>query len=368
MTASATPPRLPRPAGGRAGVRGAPGIGVPGSRAAPRSPAARGRVIAGLALAAALGACAPAPSAPPPASDEPVGTPAPASPGIEAGPRLLLLGNVAGRRTLSLLRPGAAPVILPVPGPVTVAVVPLADGSLVSLLADGRAHVVPGGAAGLLAGEEWQPLGDGGALALPPGTALGLGAALVPRGSVLAAVARPSDADVPASLVLVDAATGERRVVPLAGGAAGPPPAWIDERRVAILARDALDRTELAVADAADGIVVASIAMRALDVRTSGDGATVAVLASPESVLVGPTAELLESRTAPPGGPALAPGDWVVGGMALDATGRRLAVVGEDAGGSSWIVVHERDGAGWRETARLAPPQGAGGGEVAWLP
>jgi hypothetical protein len=325
-------------------------------------------VIAGLALAAALGACAPAPSAAPPVSVEPTGTPEPRSPGIQAGPRLLLLGDVAGRRTLSLLRPGAIAVILPVPGPTTVAVVPLADGRLVSLLADGRARVAPGGVAGLLAGEGWHPLGDGGALALPPGSALGLGAAVVPGGSVLAAVARPSDADVPASLVLVDAASGERRVLPLAGGAAGPPPAWLDERRVAFLARDRLDRTQLAVGDAADGAVVDRLALRALDARTSGDGATVAVLASPESVLVGPTTELLESRAAPPGGPALAAGDWVVGGIALDAVGRRLAVVGEDTGGSAWIVIHERDGAGWRETARLAPPPGSSGGEVAWLP
>jgi hypothetical protein len=257
---------------------------------------------------------------------------------------------------------------LPIPDPTTVAVVRLADGSLAALLADGRARVAPGGVAGLLAGGGWRPLGDDDALALPPGSALGLGAALVPGGSVLAAVARPPDADVPASLVLVDTASGERRVVPLPGGAAGPPPAWIDERRIAILARDLFDRTELAVGDAADGVVAARIAMRALDVRTSGDGATVAVLASLESVLVGPTAELLESRTAPPGGPALAPGDWVVGGISLDATGRRLAVVGEDGSGSEWIVIHERVGAGWRETARLAPPRGASGGEVAWLP
>lgn len=267
-------------------------------------------------------------------------------------------------------------MILPIPDPTTVAVVPLADGSLAALLADGRARVAPDGVAGLLAGGGWRPLGDdgalglppGSALGLPPGSALGLGAALVPGGSVLAAVARPPDGDVPASLVLVDAASGERQVVPLPGGAAGPPPAWIDERRIAILARDLFDRTELAVGDAADGVVVDRIAMRALDVRTSGDGATVAVLASLESVLVGPTAELLESRTAPPGGPALAPGDWVVGGISLDATGRRLAVVGEDGGGSAWIVIHERVGAGWRETARLAPPRGASGGEVAWLP
>jgi hypothetical protein len=249
-----------------------------------------------------------------------------------------------------------------------VAVVPLADGSLVALLADGRASVAPAGVAGLLAGGGWRPLGDDDALALPPGSALGPGAALVPGRSVLAAVARPADADVPATLVLVDAATGERRVVPLAGGAAGSPPAWIDERRLAVVARDLLDRTELVIGDAVDGVVVDRLAMRALDVRTSGDGATVAVLADPDRVLVGPTAELLAARNPPPGGPALAPGDRVVGGMALDATGRRLAIAGEDAGGSAWIVIHVRDGAGWRETARLAPPQGASGGEVAWLP
>ena len=359
----APPPRgslTPRPAGGRAGGRHGPG-----SRAWARPTVL---LVIIFAVAAILGACAPTPSSTPFPSERP-GSPALATPpGGAAGPDLLLLADAEGHRTLSLLRLSGDVVPLPVPDPSTVAVTPMPDGGLVALLADGRAFLAPRGAAGLVAGDGWRPLPLAASGSLPPGTFIAFGATLAPDGTTLAAIARPPDAEMPGSLVLVDPGRGRSEILALPGQLAGTPPAWVDEARVAVVGRDRHDRTELVIVEAASGTIVDRIPMRALDVRTSGDTRTAVVLGDGGSLLVGSTAALLERRAAPAGGPATPAGDAVRGGLALDEAGRRLAaVVDEGDDGPARVAVYELDGATWRAAARLTPPAGTRGGTVAWL-
>jgi len=348
----------PRPAAGRAGSRPAPR-----SRAPVRAIAAAGFVVA------ILGACSPVPSLPPIPGESSGASPSPTPSAGAAGPALLHLADAEGERRLSLLGLSGEVVPLPVPDPSTVAVVPVSDGSLVALLADGRAFTAPRGAAGLAADDDWRPLPLAGSGPLPPGAIVAFGAALAPDGTTLAAIARPPDTGMPAALVLLDPVRGRREVLPLPGQLDGTPPAWIDESRVAIVGRDRRDRTELLVVETARGTVLDRISMRALDVRTSGDTRTAVVLGDGGRLLIGSTADLLERRAPPARGPETPPDDAVRGGLALDAAGRRLAlVVDEGDDGPARIAVYERGGETWRAAARLTPPAGTQGGTIAWLP
>ena len=357
----------PRPATGRAGSRPAPG--------------SRTRAALLVAVVVTLGACAPiAPSAPAPSDGPglPVPTTTGSSPGVpglttpaggSAGPELLLLADAEGTRTLSLLRPSSNGIGLPLPDPSTVAVVPMADGSLVALLADGRAFVARRGAPGLRAGDGWRSLTLAGDGELPPGALVFFGASLSPDGTTLAAIARPPDTEAPGALVLVEPGRGRREVLPLDGQSAGTPPAWVDDERVAILQRDRLERTYLALVVAASGEIVDRISLRALDVRTSGDARTAVVLGDEGRLLIGSTAAVLDRRAAPDGGPSTPSTDRTRGGLALDHDGRRLAVaVDEGDDGLGLIAVYERVGDTWQTGVRLAAPAGSHGGFIAWLP
>jgi hypothetical protein len=244
----------------------------------------------------------------------------------------------------------------------------LADGSLVALAADGRVFRAPRGVAGLLAGIPWEPVDLGNPAPLPPEAVVFPGIAVSPAGTLVAALARPPDVDGPAAVLLVEPAQGRLQVLPLAGGAVGAAPAWLDERRLAVLQRDRSDRTSLAIL-AVEGTIVDRLRLRALDVRTSGDGRTAVILGDEDRLLVGPTAVLLGHRRAPSGGPDAPPGDRVRGGMSLDRDGRRLAVVVDEGDpGPGRVAVYERGPNGWRPAGRLAVPPGVSGSVVAWLP
>ncbi len=371
---SARPPLrapAPRPVIGRAG----------------RQPPHRRLTLVALAAAAFVaGGCgSPAPSLPPSTAGpiaSPSATAAPSRPQGTAGPTpsppatpagstgrgLLLLSTADGGRALSLLRPSADAVALPLPDPTTAAVAPLRDGTLVALLGDGRAFVAPGGPAGLLAGSGWRPLEIRWAGTLP-GAATVFGATTAPDGTRLAAIARPPDAESPSALVVVDPARKRGVVRDLAADSLGAPPAWIDDARVALMQRGRDGRTFLAILAVATGEEVERIPLRALDVGTSGDGRTVVVLGDEGRLRVGVTDELLARRRVPDDGPATRPDDVVRGGVALDGAGRRLAAVVDDGvAGAGWIATFERAGGAWRATARIPAPAGSHGGTVAWLP
>ncbi len=247
------------------------------------------------------------------------------------------------------------------------AVTPMGDGSLVALLADGRAFRAAHGPAGLLAGAGWRPfdLRWRGAL---PDDAIIFAATASPDGTRLAAIARPPFAESPSALVVVEPAAGRAEAVALPNESLGAPPAWLDSDQVAIVQRGRDARTLVAVVDLATEGVIDRIPFRALALGTSGDGHTAVVLGDGSRLLVGPTTDVLERRRAPDGGPDLAPGDVVRGGVALDRDGRRLAAVVEDTAGISRIATFVRAGEAWEPDVRFAAPPGSFGGRLAWLP
>jgi hypothetical protein len=269
--------------------------------------------------------------------------------------------------TLSLVRLSGDVVPLPLPDPSVAAVVPAASGKLVALLRDGRAFVAPRGSAGLLAGTGWHAIALTGAGSMPPGTVISA-ATSSPDGARLVAIARPRDAFQPSALVIIEPGRGRRDIRPLPDESDGAPPAWIDGARVAIVQRDRLDRTFLAVVAVATGRVTDRLAVRVLNFATSGDSLT-AVGVTHDRIVVGPTASVLERRRAPDTGPATPPDDFVRGGVALSSDGHYLAAaIEEDDSGRSRIAIYEQTGGSWRATTRITPPAGTSGGWLTWLP
>jgi hypothetical protein len=140
------------------------------------------------------------------------------------------------------------------------------------------------------------------------------------------------------------------------------------------LERDVFDRITISLVRAADGTIEGSLPLRAPYLVTSRDGRTLAAATvdarQPGRLRVGRTADVVEGSSLPEGGPALPPGAYPTGGMALDPEGHRLAVVtrGDRPQEPARIFVFERVGDAWRETGSMAAPAGATGGTVTWLP
>jgi hypothetical protein len=247
------------------------------------------------------------------------------------------------------------------------AVTPMGDGSLVALLADGRAFVAPEGPAGLLSGTGWHPLELEWNGALPT-EAIIFAASASPDGKRIAAVARPPFAESPSALVIVEPAAGRAAVSALPDESTGAAPAWLEGDHVAVVQRGRAGQTFLAVLTAASGKVIDRITFRALDVGTSGDAGTTVIHGDESRLFVGPTADVLERRRVPDEGPVIRPGDVIRGGVALDRDGRRFAVVVEDVAGVSRIATFERAGDAWLPGVRIPAPPGSSGGRLAWLP
>ena len=349
----------PRPATGRAGRPSSPG------RRRWVAPVIAAGVAAGLTAGVVAGCGPSAPSKPPVA---PSPTPPPAAlPGAPAGPTLLLLATVTEAPVLGMMRPAAGITALPLPGPSTMAVTPMGNGSLVALLADSGAFVAPEGLPGLLAGAGWRRL-DLRWSGAPPAEAIIFAAATSPGGERLAAIARPPFAESPSALVVVEPLEGRAEAVALPDESVGATPAWLDDDRVAIVQRDRDGETFVSIIAIATGRVVDRIPFRALAFGTSGDGQVSVILGHESRLFVGATAGVLARRRAPDDGPDLAPGDVVRGSVALDSDGRRLAAVVEDAAGISRIATFVRAGDAWEPGARIAAPPGSYGGRLAWLP
>ncbi len=284
-----------------------------------------------------------------------------------AAPELLLLANGGNVVALFLVRLSGDVVQLPLPDPSVAAVAPAADGKLVALLRDGRAFVAPRGPDGLLAGTGWRALALAGSGSMPPGTVVSA-ATSSPDGRRLVAIARPRDAFLPSALVVIEPDRGRRDIRQLADETDGVPPAWIDDARVAIVQRDRLDRTFLAIVAVATGQVTDRLAVRVLDFGTSRDS-RISVGVTHDRIVVGPTASVLELRRAPDSGPSTPPDDFVRGGVALSDDGRYLAAaIEEDDSGRRRIAIYEQTDGSWRATIRIAPPDGTPGGWLTWLP
>jgi hypothetical protein len=323
-------------------------------------------VVAAWIAAGIVAGCGSAPPSQPAASSSPTVVPT-AAPGEPSEPTLLLLATVDGVRVLGFARPSVGVAALPLPDPSTMAVTPMGDGSLVALLADGRAFMAPHGPAGLIAGTGWHPLELEWSGALPA-EAIIFAASASPDGKRIAAVARPPFAESPSTLVIVEPAAGRAAASALPDESTGAPPAWLEGDHVAVVQRGRAGQTFLAVLTAASGKVIDRITFRALDIGTSGNGQIAVVLGDESRLLVGPTTDVLERRRPPDGGPDLAPGDVVRGGVALDRDGRRLAAVVEDAAGISRVATFVHAGDAWEPGVRFAAPPGSFGGRLAWLP
>ena len=318
-----------------------------------------------IAAGIVAGCGSPSPSQPPAASS-PTVVPT-AAPGETAEPTLLLLATVDDVPALALVRSSVGSTALPLPDPSTMAVTALGDGSLVALLADGRAFLAAHGPAGLLAGGGWRAIDLHWSGALPDGAII-FAATASPDGTRLAAIARPPFAESPSALVVVEPAAGRAEAVELPNESLGASPAWLDRDQVAIVQRGHDARTLIAVVDLATEGVIDRIPFRALALGTSGDGQTVIVLGDESRLLVGPTTDMLERRRAPDDGPDLAPGDVVRGGVVLNRDGHRLAAVIEDAAGISRIATFVRAGDAWEPGVRFAAPPGWSGGRITWCP
>ena len=323
-------------------------------------------VVAAWIAAGIVAGCGPAPPSQPAAASSPTVVPT-AAPGEPSEPTLLLLATVDGVRVLGFARPSVGVAALPLPDPSTMAVTQVGDGSLVALLADGRAFMAPHGPAGLVAGTGWHPLELEWSGALPA-EAIIFAASASPDGKRIAAVARPPFAESPSALVIVEPAAGRAAAWALPDESTGAPPAWLEGDHVAVVQRGRAGQTFLAVLTAATGKVIDRITFRALDVGTSGDAGTTVIHGDGSRLFVGPTADVLEQRRVPDEGPVIRPGDVIRGGVALDRDGRRLAVVVEDVAGVSRIATFERAGDAWLPGVRIPAPPGSSGGRLAWLP
>jgi hypothetical protein len=339
----------PRPAGGRARSRHAAGLAL-------------------SVLAVAITGCAHTVSGPPSAGpSQSAATSRPAPTGAAGGPELLLLAYEGDAASLSLIPLSGDVVPLPLPDPSVAAVVPTAGGKLVAVLRDGRAFVTPRGPAGLVAGAGWRALALAGPGEMPSGTIV-WSATSSSDGTRLAAIARPRDSESPSALMIIEPDRGRREILPLTEESEGVAPAWIDAARVVIVQRDRLDRLFVALVEVATGRITDRLPIRALDIVTSGDARTSAILTD-DRVVVGPTASVLELRRAPDAGPATPPGDFVRGGIALSGDGRCLALAVEEGDpGPSRIAIYERADGEWRAAARITPPTTASGGWLTWLP
>jgi hypothetical protein len=322
--------------------------------------------VAASLTAGVVSGCVPSGHRQPPAAPSPTAPPAVAS-HDPVGPALLLLTRTGVLPVLDLVQLTAGITALALPDPSTMAVTALGDGSLVALLADGRAFAVPHGPAALLAGLGWRPLDLRWSGALPA-EAIVFAAATSPDGKRVAAITRPPSAESPSALVVVEPAAGRADVVALPDESLGATPAWLDDDQVAVVQRGRDGETFVAVVDLARGRVVDRIPFRALAFGTSGDGQVSVVQGDESRLFVGPTADVLERHRPPGSGPNLAPGHVVRGGVALDDDGRHLAAVVEDAAGIGGLATFVRVGDAWEPGVLFAPPPGLHGGRLAWLP
>jgi hypothetical protein len=256
---------------------------------------------------------------------------------------------------------------VPLPDPSVAAVAPIDGDRLLALLRDGRAFVARRGPTGLAAGAGWLAVALDGPGAMPPGAFI-WSATASSDGRLVAAIARPADAQSPGALVLIEPDQGRREVHLLEHETEGNPPAWVDDARVAIVERDRYDRVFLELVAVADMRILERLTVRAVGFATSGDGATCAALPD-DRVVVGSTASLLALGMLPESGPALPAEDHASGGIALSAGGRYVALsVRAGDTGPGWLAVYERIGGGWEPRERLSLPAGVSGGQPTWLP
>jgi hypothetical protein len=178
---------------------------------------------------------------------------------------------------------------------------------------------------------------------------------LSPRGDKVAvAVAQPGrpllfDMDV------VDLA-GSAPVISSIGRESNGPPVWIDDSNVLLEVVPVPGGTRFLRLDLATGRVD-PVAADGFGPAISGDGSSLAVASADGSVVAVPAAGWLTGR--PPDEGSLVDASGTVFGLAVDATGRRIAIgYADEAGDPASLAVFVRDGGAWRRhpvSISLAP-------------
>jgi hypothetical protein len=254
---------------------------------------------------------------------------------------------------------GAVAIGLPLPEDGATSISAGRGGILVATTGDGRLAtsdpVDPHGSAVDVASLEWRPVEvkDESGASLPPRI---WSATWDPSGRRLAALSGDRG---DYRLLLVDPTEGTLTIIPLNMALRADAPAWLADGRIALLqghprapSANVLDTTNGKIAKGPEG---------EQHLATSADGSTVATSAGPgKPVVLRSSKGWLADDGTSIGSVEMPEGFFEASGLALDATGRRLAIVWLREDGTAECHIH--DGAdGWRRVLTT------GGGAVAWL-
>ena len=172
--------------------------------------------------------------------------------------------------------------------------------------------------------------------------------ALSHRGNLAALAVADPGTNESFQIVVIDLANGDRRMTPLDRRANGPP-VWIDDASVLVEVLPIPGGTPFLRLDPATG-AVKPVAADGYGPAISGDGSVLALASTDGSVLAVPTARWL-AGTLPDGG-AVVDASGSPFQLAVDASGRRLAIGYADAAGDpASIAIFVREGEGWRRSA-----------------
>lgn len=329
-----------------------------GRAAAFRSPG-HPRGLLRVALVGAIGiapmGCGqPGPTGTPPASGDPV---------------LAVLSAGAAETTIDVRPADGRVLTVPQPPGASQWLAADGEGRLLATLVDGRL-VRSTGSIPALPG--WQTV----PVASPRGARTPLSFAVPDAsGRRIAALVADWGSGTPSSLAVV-VGDSLARMLDLSIEANGAPPAWLDDRRVVVAGLSPTGGLRVVVVDTEAGTSSAGPpGIRA--VAVSADGRRLATVGADQRTIdVLPAGGLTAGATSEP---ARAPGPetaqrvppepiGVVSGLALDASGRSLAVVWTDADLVPSVVVRYEDGDGWRERARIRLAPATVRAAVAWLP
>ncbi len=277
---------------------------------------------------------------------------------------LLTLSTTAGARfEVTATGPdGAVAIGLPLPDDGATWISAGPDGVLVASTSDGQLvtsdPVDPRGSAVDVAGLDWQPV----KATTESGESLPTPASFPtwdPEGKRVAALFGGGDADSGAvRLLIVDPGAGKVTTVPLDQVATGPP-AWLDSTRV-VLPTGTAEEPRATLVDIASGKITKGPPGERR-IATSADGAVIATSAGPGApVVLRSTKGWLTDDGTSIGSVEVPEGFVEATALALDATGRRLAIVWLHEDGTTQCDVHDGDD-GWRRVLSH------GGNVAAWL-
>jgi hypothetical protein len=183
-----------------------------------------------------------------------------------------------------------------------------------------------------------------------------------PNGNRFAGVATDFSDDASVAVMVVDPLAGTSLIRPVAGQPLAAPPAWLDDGRLAVQTRSGVVVVGIDTGDLTAG---PDLAAGPALIDVSADGTRVAMERDEHRRV---DVRLRDDWLAGEGQPeASFDGDGTVGALALDRRADRLAVIWQRASEPGTVVVYRRDG-GWRESARLALPNGSQRGALTWLP